>query len=243
MKILSKKLNTEEFKKYIEGKNFKPNDPNKLVIHHTYKPTEKTWAGLKTIDALDKYYRGLGWNGLGPHIFVAPDGIWLFTDMSQQGTHAGVGNYRSIGIEVVGNYDGAKWTGEIKRQTLSVINDLVDELNLKMEDIRFHSEFNKSKSCPGWAITKEWLEDKLIEFRKEPSQKIELVSESKTEIHPEDQGKPTTSPEVNSEPLTTYRDMEEPSQTWKEIIGDLFRLIINLKIWNKLKTVLTKLLS
>jgi len=140
---IKKCLTLEQFKKYIRGKEFYPNMPYRLVLHHTFRPTEKDWSGKKTIDALDKYYRGLGWNGNGPHIFIAPDGIWLFTDMKYQGTHAGEGNYRSIGIEVVGNYDGAKWSGKIKEQALGVIDALLNELNLGTDAIHFHREYCK----------------------------------------------------------------------------------------------------
>jgi len=166
MKILQKCLTLDEFKKYIKGKSFEPNQPNKLLIHHTWKPTQDTWNGATTIEGLKKYYEGKGWSR-GPHIFIAPDGIWLFTDMKQQGIHAGEGNYRSIGIEVVGNYDGAVWTGSIKRNTLGVILALVDELGLEiMKDIRFHREFSK-KSCPGKSITKDWLYEKLENYAEE----------------------------------------------------------------------------
>ena len=140
MKIVNKCLTLDEFKKYIKGKDFQYNDPNKLLIHHTWKPTQDTWNGATTIAGLKKYYEGKGWDN-GPHIFVAPDGIWLFTDMKQQGIHAGEGNYRSIGIEVVGNYDGAVWTGSIKRNTLGVIDALANELGLVFEDISFHRDY------------------------------------------------------------------------------------------------------
>jgi len=183
MKILKKLLTLDEFKKYIKGKNFQPNEPNDLLIHHTWKPTQDTWRGAKTIDALKKYYEDKGWNA-GPHIFSAPDGIWLFTDMNTQGIHAGDGNYRSIGIEVVGDYDGAVWTGIIKRNTLGLISALIDELGLKFSDVKFHSQFS-SKTCPGKMITKKWLEEKLINYRKAEIQIEDIiapVSEDKTDI-------------------------------------------------------------
>lgn len=159
MQILNKRKTLEGFKKYIKGKNFQPNNPYRLILHHTWKPTEKDWNGQTTINALKKYYEGLGWSA-GPHIFIAPDGIWLFTDMKYQGIHAGEGNYRSIGIEVVGNYDGAKWSGKIKEQAIGVIKALMDELKIKDENLCFHRDFS-SKTCPGKAITKEWILEKI----------------------------------------------------------------------------------
>jgi N-acetylmuramoyl-L-alanine amidase CwlA len=225
MKIVNKKLNLEEFKKYIKGKNFQPNNPYRLVIHHTWKPTEKDWNGQKTIDGLKKYYESLGWTS-APHLFVAPDGIWLFTDMKYQGTHAGEGNYRSIGIEVVGNYDGAKWSGKIKEQAIGVIKALMDELKIKDENLCFHRDFSY-KTCPGSAIKKEWILEKI----KAP------VSPPKTEEAitpiPEPQT-PVTEHPVASESIL----QDEPDLQTHPI-----EVNTNLNIWEKLLSLLKELAS
>jgi N-acetylmuramoyl-L-alanine amidase CwlA len=155
MKIVNKKLNIEEFKAYIKGKNFSPNNPNKLVLHHTWRPDEKTWNGQTTINGLKKYYEGLGWSS-APHIFLAPDGIWLFTDMNTQGVHAGEGNFRSIGIEVVGDYDQREWSGQIKEYAVAVIKALMEELKITEDGIKRHADYS-SKTCPGLKITKEYI--------------------------------------------------------------------------------------
>jgi N-acetylmuramoyl-L-alanine amidase CwlA len=133
--------------------------------------------GLKT------YYEGLGWVA-GPHIFVAPDGIWLFTDMSEVGIHAGAGNATwekdgkiytgysvagatlkeySIGVEIVGDYDEFVWEGAILDQALHVLSTLKKHFRWTHDQIRFHREFSP-KSCPGNAITREWFDKKLTEF-------------------------------------------------------------------------------
>ena len=188
MKIIGKKLSRKEFTDYVNKKDFGSIPPSKMVIHHTWKPTKKEWNGSKSIEALKKYYEGLGWQA-GPHIFVAEDGIWLFTDMYEVGIHAGTGNaqweangktwdgwgddfknnkliWYSIGIEVVGNYDAEKWSGETKTNALHVINVLRNKLNIKGLD--FHRNYS-TKSCPGASITKEWIEKEL----KEPTKEVE----------------------------------------------------------------------
>lgn len=151
---LRKKLSLKEFDNYINQKSFK-RKIDKLVIHHTWIPTKEQWSGLPSILALETFYTRKFWNA-GPHIFISEDGIWLFTDINKQGIHAGIGNYRSIGIEVVGDYDTKKWSGETKKNALGAIKILMKHFNMDTESVFFHNDFSK-KSCPGHSITKEWL--------------------------------------------------------------------------------------
>lgn len=244
MKIVNKKLNLKEFKKYIKGKNFQPNNPYRLVIHHTWKPTEKDWNGQKTIDGLKKYYESLGWNGNGPHIFVAPDGIWLFTDMKYQGTHAGEGNYRSIGIEVVGNYDGAKWSGKIKEQAIGVIKALMDELKIKDENLCFHRDFSY-KTCPGSAIKKEWI----LELVHKPEivsnpEKIDTNLQNIAPVSPPETNEATS---CTPEPQTPNTEPPVASESILQDEPDLqthpIEVNTNLNIWEKLLSLLKELAS
>ena len=160
MKIIGKKLSLAEFDDYVNKKDFGKLPPTFLVVHHTWKPKKNEWNGATTIAALKKYYEGLGWNA-GPHLFVAEDGIWLFTDMYEVGIHAGAGNGTektgySIGIEVVGDYDNEVWSGKTKENALGVIKVLQEKLKIKDNGIHFHREYS-AKSCPGNAITMDWL--------------------------------------------------------------------------------------
>ena len=164
MKIVNKKLSIKEFEKYVAKKDFGTLPPTFLVIHHTYRPTVKTWNGSRTIQGLKTFYEAKGWSA-GPHLFIAEDGIWLFTDMYDVGIHAGTGNGTlksgySIGIEVVGNYDNKVWSGKTKENTLAVVKALQGRLNITKEEIHFHRDYS-AKSCPGHAITKKWLFNQL----------------------------------------------------------------------------------
>jgi N-acetylmuramoyl-L-alanine amidase CwlA len=179
MQILGKKLTLDEFRRYVAEYNFGSLPPSSLVIHHTWKPTKKDWQGEKSIAGLKSYYEGLKWSA-GPHLFVAEDGNWLFTPMKDVGIHAGEGNatwtllgkeYKgfqgprgsvlksySIGIEVVGDYDAEKWSGQTKEHALAAVKILCARLNVPTERVFFHRDFpSAGKSCPGHAITKEWL--------------------------------------------------------------------------------------
>lgn len=180
MNIIGKNLNQPDFAKYVEEKDFGKIPPTKLVIHHTWKPTKAEWKGEKTLFGIKNYYEGKGWKA-GPHLFIADDGVWLFTDMYDVGIHAGAGNagyswgrlkWYSIGIEVVGDYDNAKWDGKTKSNALFVIKTLRDKLGIANDDITFHRDWTNTKSCPGWSITKEWLAAEL--------KKLDNVPQSET---------------------------------------------------------------
>lgn len=176
MEIINKRLTLNEFRDYVKGYYFGSLPADKLVIHHTWRPTRESWDGERTILGLKRYYEGKGWK-VGPHLFIAEDGIWFFTPMRKDGIHAGSLNPRSIGIEVVGDYNSKKWSGQTKINTLGAIKALTERLNLTENEIFFHRDVSP-KSCPGWAITKEWLFKELSEFRfslRVPTHNLELI--------------------------------------------------------------------
>jgi len=160
MNIVNKLFSIEEFRKYVEDKKFGLFSPNKIVLHHTAVPDLSTWHGQESILALKKCYEAKGWTS-GPHLFVAPEGIWVFTDIDKQGTHAGSGNTRSIGIETVGNYDNCLPSGEVWRNAKFAIMILMNKLKLTPDkNLYFHREFSNTH-CPGLKITKPWVIQEL----------------------------------------------------------------------------------
>lgn len=238
MNIINKCLSAKEFKDYIAKKSFSPNNPNKLCLHHTWKPDVADWNGAKTISGLKRYYEGLGWSA-GPHLFIAEDGIWLFTDMNKQGIHAGLGNKNSIGIEVVGNYDPKVWKGKTKENALSVIELLSAKLGLTFGDIHYHRMYS-AKTCPGKMITSKWLKEKLEERKIRPVEVIETPEPVQTPpkvetatVAPPDAPQAMPEPIKLSElPLIDQIPHEEKivvdNYTWidelKELIRDLIKL-------------------
>ena len=146
---------------YVASYDFGPLDPSLLILHHTYKPTQADWRGLASMRAMQRYYAGLGWSS-APHIYVAPDGIWLFTPMHRIGVHAGSGNgspgrWYSIGIEMVGDFDRQQPSGYVWDATKAVLGGLCKRLGVDpRRAINFHRDYS-TKSCPGWSIGKEWV--------------------------------------------------------------------------------------
>lgn len=181
MEIIRKCLPRAEFTDYVKTKNFGKLPPNEIVVHHTAVPTKEQWRGVSSIDAIKRYYENTKKWSAGPHLFIAEDGIWLFTDMYNVGIHAGPGNAEwlsngkvirghnvpggkllaySIGIEVVGSYDKEVWSGETKLNAIHAIKTLKGHLRIPDIKLTFHRDY-MPKSCPGWAITKTWLMNEL----------------------------------------------------------------------------------
>lgn len=178
--INGKNLNLRDFRKYVWDYDFGSIKPTSIVIHHTWKPRKNDWKGETTLEGIRRYYDDeKGWSA-GPHLFIAEDGIWLFTPLKDVGIHAGEGNatwsflgreskgYRgligsklkeySLGIEVVGDYDVDRWSGQTLKNALGTIKILMSRLSIPTESVYFHRDFaSAKKSCPGYAITKDWL--------------------------------------------------------------------------------------
>ena len=177
MEIIGKKIPPEKFFAYLKTVKFGSIRPSEIVLHHTWRPTAQSWRGERSIGGLKNHYENLGWSA-APHIFVASDGIWAFFDLAKVGIHAGAGNATwekngeishgftppkggtlvkySIGLEVVGNYNHQVWSGQTKENAVGCLRDLLDFFEMGREKIFFHRDFS-SKSCPGSAISKDWV--------------------------------------------------------------------------------------
>jgi hypothetical protein len=163
--MIGRLLSISEWLNYVASYDFGPIAPSQLVLHHTFIPTLSQWAGLRSLQGIQRYYGSKGWTA-GPHIFVGPDGIWLFTPMRDVGIHAGTGNsgvingkfWYSIGCEIVGDYDRIRPSGAVWEGAKAVMGGLSRRLGIAPRQlISFHRDYTNQKSCCGWAITKDWV--------------------------------------------------------------------------------------
>jgi len=157
-----------EFKIYVSTLTWAKWRPEFVTLHNTAKPSLKQWVnfglgktqGAQRIRNLNSYYRNiLGWHS-GPHLFIAPDFIWLACDLEQDGVHASCFNRRSIGVEMVGDYsveafdngDGAK----VRDNAVASVAALYGRLKIDPTTLRFHKECKKDHhDCPGVRVKKE----------------------------------------------------------------------------------------
>lgn len=163
--MIGRRLTISEWEQYIATYQFGRVAPDRIVLHHTYIPNESTWRGDVSMRGMQTYYREKGW-GSAPHIYTAPDGIWLFTPLDSVGVHAGTGNasywhgrlsWYSIGVEMVGNFDRKLPAGSVWENTVSVLAALCARMGKEPEAaISFHRDYSR-KTCPGSAVTKYWV--------------------------------------------------------------------------------------
>src|SRR5882762_9006496 len=96
--IVGRSFNAPEFKEYVETLQFGAWRPRFVVCHNTSAPDTKTWQGWQTrkppisdekwMQNLVGYYRDQeGWSS-GPHLFVTPGAINVFTPLIGEGTHS-----------------------------------------------------------------------------------------------------------------------------------------------------------
>jgi hypothetical protein len=166
MEIDGRVMTQEEFVRHVEGLDFPPPQPTRIFLHHTWKPTQADWRGHNTIMAMKAYYERKhwvdsqgqeheGWDA-GPHLFIAEDGIWLFSDLAHDGVGVYGQNYRSRHIEMVGNYDEKLPSGPILENTIVALGVLHERLGLDIRKLSFHRDFS-TKTCPGSKVAKDWI--------------------------------------------------------------------------------------
>jgi hypothetical protein len=163
--MIGRRLSIPEWLSYIAAYQFGSTTPSRVVLHHTFSPTVEQWDGLRSMQGIQRFYAQKGWTA-APHIFVGPDGIWLFTPLKDVGIHAGTGNsgytngkfWYSIGLEMVGNYDRVRPSGAIWEGTKAVLGGISKRVAIAPRQlISFHRDYTSLKSCCGWAVTKDWV--------------------------------------------------------------------------------------
>lgn len=182
IQIVNVCYDADGFAAYVAQLEFPQPMPNRLVLHHTYRPTPDTWHGSDTMLAMKRYYEQQQWTDeqgqvhsgwtAGPHIFVAPDGIWLFTDLRETGVGVkGIDETMARHVEMVGDYDAQLPSGAVLSNTIAVLGALCLKMGLQPEQINFHRDFS-TKTCPGTAVTKAWVFPQVtawIKARQNPS--------------------------------------------------------------------------
>jgi hypothetical protein len=95
--------------------------PRFIVVHNTSAPDLKTWNGWqarkppitdeKWAQNLVGYYRDQQHWSAGPHLFVTPAGILVFSPLTGPGTHSPAWNSISWGVETVGEFEREPFAG------------------------------------------------------------------------------------------------------------------------------------
>jgi hypothetical protein len=162
--IVGRGFAPSDFAAYVAALSFASWRPLFVVLHHTGAPTLEQWLSgppaAERMLNLQHYYRDeLGWSA-GPHLFVAPDLIWVFTPLTVPGVHSPSWNRLSWGVEMVGNYSieafDAGSGAEVAANAVAALAVLHRRLGLKPATLKFHREDPRTmhRECPGTKVGK-----------------------------------------------------------------------------------------
>lgn len=151
-----------------------------ITLHHTYIPRVNQWQGEASIKGMVEFYKGKGWTA-GPHLFLAQgspkvewDGIWQMTPLNLPGVHGTACNAHYWGIEVVGDYDAAPWSAELRTMVLGTTAAMLRwrKLPLSPATVNGHRNCPSPKTCPGKQINLDevrvWLAPLLAPLPTQP---------------------------------------------------------------------------
>jgi GH24 family phage-related lysozyme (muramidase) len=203
MNIVGKFVDLAGFAAHVEGLVFTVWTPQFVVVHNTSAPTlanyadwrahperHGNWTPEQWLKNLAGYYSGLGWNA-GPHAFVCPDGVGLFTPFTQRGTHSPAWNSITWGIETVGEFETEPFDDGSKTNLIAVLGILHARIGLNPADykfgvrgIHFHKEdpITTHKTCPGKNMVKADLVADVVAYMQatHPGGHAEIPIESHT---------------------------------------------------------------
>jgi len=171
--VVGKSFSPDEFEGYLENLKFGLWRPRFVVVHNTSEPDLKTWNDwqIRARPVTDEqwaqnlvgFYRDQKhWNA-GPHLFVTPRGILVFSPLTGPGTHSPSWNSVSWGVETVGEFEREPFNGSIKTNLIAALAILHAAAGLQLEPysrgirgLHFHKEDPKTthKSCPGKNMVK-----------------------------------------------------------------------------------------
>lgn len=169
-------LTQEEFPQWLAAQNLGSKPAWEGSIHHTWRPTPRSWKGYSSLRGIFTWYRTQkGWpEGVGPHHWIAPGpdgqwGVWIGTHPRRDGIAVRGYNHRRIHVETV-------WDGDEKPfgvPQLEILRTIMwayhDRLGIPVrhtpDPVQYEGGWflhrdRASKSCPGTKNTPELIFEK-----------------------------------------------------------------------------------
>ena len=140
-------------------------EPRKIVIHHSWAPTQAQYAGSATIRGIQNYHmddEATGWIDIGHHFLIGPDGIiYQGRPETAVGAHCPP-NTTLVGICIIGNYDPNNDlpNEQIDRSLIDLLSWLSSTYSIDPKQFYYGHRNFSPKSCPG-----DLLYDKLPLYR------------------------------------------------------------------------------
>lgn len=126
--------------------------PKRITVHCTDTPNGQF---IKK-EALEAQHKARGFDTIGYHAYINPDGEWIdCRPLNQVGSHVQGHNTGNIGISLSGS---DKFTREQFITLKSKVEDICRCFNIKVYDVFTHAQYDtaikQGKSCPNISINK-----------------------------------------------------------------------------------------
>jgi hypothetical protein len=162
-----KQLRPAEFRHAVAQFTWQP-AKTEIHMHHTWRPNHSQYRGLASIKAMYDYHVNTnGWSDIAQHISIAPDGtVWTGRPWNKTPASAvGYSHQKVFMFETIGDFDTGKdpLRGAQLDTVILVIASMMSRFNLGRAALKFHNEMSP-KSCPGSAVDKDDILDKVGEF-------------------------------------------------------------------------------
>jgi len=157
-------IERNEWGAWLPANGYSEHEIDSIIIHHSWYPDQKAYKEAETIFNVQKYHmNGNGWDDIGYHYLVGPDGL-IFRGRPEQvsGAHC-VPNSGKVGICLIGNYDPfcdplpEKGWDSVKKLTV----EISERYDVPPDMIFGHRDFSP-KSCPGETVYREFPELKAM---------------------------------------------------------------------------------
>ncbi len=184
--IVGKFVDLSGFAAHVEALAFTGWTPQFVVVHNTSAPSlanyadwrahperHGNWTPEQWLQNLRSYYANEEHWTAGPHAFVCPDGIGLFTPFTQRGTHSPAWIAITWGIETVGEFETEPFDNGSRTNLIAVLGILHARIGLNPADykfgahgLHFHKEdpITTHKTCPGRHMVKADLVADVVSY-------------------------------------------------------------------------------
>lgn len=173
---IAARLDQTAFKEYVDAitDGDMKFSPNKIVLHNTAAPNQKQWLASPVypnrMKGLTGYFRDNNKWHAGPHLFVDPEGIWLFAPLNVKGVHSPSFNSSAWGIEMVGDYDKEPFDkgfgAKVRDNAVWAMAVLLHHIHqpVTVRTILLHKEDPKTThACPGKNVKKDDILMRVLE--------------------------------------------------------------------------------
>ncbi|MBF0498808.1 MAG: N-acetylmuramoyl-L-alanine amidase [Candidatus Riflebacteria bacterium] len=133
---------------------YTPHQPQRIVIHHSWSPTQAQYTGAATIRGIQNYHMddpSTGWMDIGYHFLIGPEGIiYQGRPETVVGAHCPP-NTNMVGICIIGNYDpnADNVNAKIESSLTNLLSWLSSTYHIDPRVNYFGHRNFSTKTCPG----------------------------------------------------------------------------------------------